>query len=674
VASACARAAGIETASQGLKLRITSGQSTDARPARLIALTVPGDTPASPFIPPGPFKATWEGFVTLRIRGSYTFLPYGSGTVRIFVDDKQVMSATGADLASSKSDAVKLSKGKNKIRVEYESPAKGDAIFRLFWKERGLGHVEEPLPPTMLSYDAGDADLKSHWSAHQGRALFGELRCIRCHGDGDLGASAMPELSQDAPDLSNIGARLKEHWMAAWIDNPRALNPRAEMPKMFADRQSAADVAAYLLTLGGPMKDEPAPAWTAEQTAAGARIYTNLGCIACHTPADFAGKDTVTPPRIPHDRLAEKYSIASLRDFLKDPSAHFKWIRMPNFHLSTGETYALISYLYRKPAQPLAEFPKGDPVRGKQLFTTVGCLNCHAASGVSNQAKMKSLAEIPRADWNSGCLAASADQRRGAPDFGLTEDERSELQSFAKAGFDSLKRDDAIEFAERQMAVLDCAACHERDGREDTWTNLRDEIDAIVAKLPPEQTGGEPFSAEQSRPPLTWVGEKLRPQWMVNFIAGRIDYKPRPWLRGRMPSFAARADGIARGLAMEHGFPPVAPPEPKPDAKLAEIGRKLVSKDGGFSCVMCHSIGEQKAIAPFDSPAPNFDHVSERLTHEYFDRWMLNPQRLLPGTRMPTFAPDGTTALKAYFNGDAHQQFNAIWNYMLEGQDIQPPG
>ncbi len=671
--TAPARAADTEAGARGLKLTITSGQFTDARPARLIALTVPAHTPASPFIPPGSFKAAWEGFVTLRIRGTYSFLPYGSGTVRIFIDDKQVMSATGADLAASKSDSVRLDKGKNKIRVEYASPPKGDAIFRLFWKERGLGRVEEPVPPTLLSHDPNDTDLTSHWQAREGRALFGELRCIRCHGTGDLTPAAMPELSQDAPDLSSVGTRLKEKWMAAWIDNPRALNPRAEMPKMFADRRSAADVAAYLATLGGPIKSDKTPAWTAEQTAAGARIYTNLGCIACHTPPDFKGKDNVTPARIPHIGLEEKYTVASLHDFLKNPTAHFKWIRMPDFHLSTGETYALISYLYRKSAQPLPEFPQGDPARGRKLFTTAGCLNCHTASGVSNDAKMPMLSTIAKTDGNTGCLASTPDKRNGVPDFGLTDAQRSALEAFTQTGFDSLKRDVPIEFAERQITVLDCAACHERDGRQDTWTSLSDEIDSIVSKLPPEQANSEQFSPDQSRPPLTWVGEKLRPQWMASFIAGKIDYKPRPWLRGRMPSFPARADGIAKGLAMEHGFPPVAPAQPRPDPRLAEIGQKLVSKEGGFSCVMCHSVGSQKAIAPFDSPAPNFAHVSERLTHEYFERWMLNPQRLLPGTRMPTFAPDGTTALKTYFNGDAHQQFNAIWNYMLQGQNIDPP-
>ena len=36
-------------------------------------------------------------------------------------------------------------------------------------------------------------------------------------------------------------------------------------------------------------------------------------------------------------------------------------------------------------------------------------------------------------------------------------------------------------------------------------------------------------------PPLTWFGEKLRTEWMASFIAGKVEYKPRTWLVGRMP-------------------------------------------------------------------------------------------------------------------------------------------
>jgi len=104
------------------------------------------------------------------------------------------------------------------------------------------------------------------------------------------------------------------------------------------------------------------------------------------------------------------------------------------------------------------------------------------------------------------------------------------------------------------------------------------------------------------------------------------------------------------------------------------VGKKLVSKIGGFSCIQCHGVGEQKPLAPFEAPAINFAHVSERLNREYYDRWVYNPQRVLPGTRMPQFADyEGHTALKDTLGGDARKQFDAIWNYLLLGSKITPP-
>jgi hypothetical protein len=141
-----------------------------------------------------------------------------------------------------------------------------------------------------------------------------------------------------------------------------------------------------------------------------------------------------------------------------------------------------------------------------------------------------------------------------------------------------------------------------------------------------------------------------------------------------MPGFPARAKLLAEGLAASHGCPPMQPPPGKPDEQLAEIGRKLAGKAGGFSCIQCHSVGDQKALAAFEAPAINFAHVTDRLTREYYDRWVYNPQRVLPGTRMPQFADNsGKSALKDIQGGDARKQYDAIWNYLLAGDKIVPP-
>jgi hypothetical protein len=156
-------------------------------------------------------------------------------------------------------------------------------------------------------------------------------------------------------------------------------------------------------------------------------------------------------------------------------------------------------------------------------------------------------------------------------------------------------------------------------------------------------------------------------------IDGTLDYKPRYWLRARMPAFPGRGKLIANGLATEHGVAPADEPQPQPDAALAAIGRKLVGRDGGFACVQCHSVGDAKATSPFEAPAPNFSRVADRMNHDYYLRWMRKPMRFEPGTKMIQFSEGGKTTLKETLGGEADPQFNAIWNFLLQRDKVAPP-
>jgi mono/diheme cytochrome c family protein len=174
---------------------------------------------------------------------------------------------------------------------------------------------------------------------------------------------------------------------------------------------------------------------------------------------------------------------------------------------------------------------------------------------------------------------------------------------------------------------------------------------------------------------LTWAGEKLRPEWAVAFIGGKIAYKPRPYLRARMPAWPSRAEGLAKGLAAEHGYSPATPKYPAPDETLAATGQKLIGAAGGFSCVQCHAVGTQPPLAPFEAPALDFAYVSDRLRKEHYLRWVFNPIKVDPATKMPAFADaDGKSALRDVFDGDAGKQFESIWQFLLRGKDVKAPG
>ena len=69
----------------------------------------------------------------------------------------------------------------------------------------------------------------------------------------------------------------------------------------------------------------------------------------------------------------------------------------------------------------------------------------------------------------------------------------------------------------------------------------------------------------------------------------------------------------------------------------------------------------------FEAPGINLGYAYQRLQKDYFHRWMLNPLRFEPTTRMPKFAQDdGNTPLTDVLGGKAKDQFEGIWKYLNE--------
>jgi cytochrome c2 len=298
-------------------------------------------------------------------------------------------------------------------------------------------------------------------------------------------------------------------------------------------------------------------------------------------------------------------------------------------------------------------------------------MSCHAIDGGVTRARLAT--DFSNANFKHGCMADDASQIGKGVDFDLTADQRAAIRAFIAVDWKSaLSQDPLPEFTSRQLAALRCTACHSMDGNDNTWFNLDSDIASIEQNLPPRPDNDPEPHGDQSRPPLTWTGEKLRPSWMAAFISGKISYKPRQWLFARMPSFASRAELLSQGLAQTHGCSITDEMRPPPDDHLADIGKNLTSQTM-FGCVKCHAVADQAALAPFEAEAPNLAHVDARLRHEYFTHWMRNPQYFLPGTKMPSFAnADGKTPYKDVLDGDAAAEYEAIWNYLRAGESISP--
>src|SRR5262245_51633554 len=86
-----------------LTFESVAGGTRDVRVARLLALRVPAGDRPTPFLAPGPFRATFEGFLELDERDRFTFAASLSGALELELEGKVVLAARGEDAASLKS-------------------------------------------------------------------------------------------------------------------------------------------------------------------------------------------------------------------------------------------------------------------------------------------------------------------------------------------------------------------------------------------------------------------------------------------------------------------------------------------------------------------------------------------------------------------------------------------
>lgn len=641
----------------GLQAEFRAASGADQLVIERPALFVPGGMPPTPLLPPGDFTVSWRGFLSSELRSDYLLKAEFAGKMDLEINGRSVLSGAGSNQVLLTPKAVRLNKGTNSFLMKYESVRGGDSYLRLFWGEKEF--LLQPIAPGVLSHSVTPDEIIS-LDRHRGRDRFAELRCSRCHADSALQAG-MPELTMDAPSLEGIGSRRRFEWLERWLSDPQSIRAHARMPRLLfgpgAAEQTRA-VAAYLSSLKQPAvgtippASSPLPAsdpqGPAGESIALAPLYERLQCSACHTlQAGASGAGEL----ISLADVSQKFPPGELEAYLLKPEAHDRWSRMPNFHLSQPEAAELASFLIgtAKRSEERSGAVKPEWVtRGRELVTSTGCLNCHPLP-LANEYVAPPLAKLKRQDWTRGCLATNAAGRGRAPEFSLSESDRRSLRELGRTDLASLGQDTAAAFSLRQSAQLRCGACH-----------------GPMAGIPA----------------FDILGGKLQPEWAAAFIAGKIPYKPRAerhpkgeiWMPARMPAFPAYATGIAQGLALSHGVALRTAPEADPDPELARIGRQLLGKDSGFSCVSCHAVGKVPALEVFESEGINLAYSGRRLQRSFFERWMASPISIDPQTKMPAyFDEEGQSQLGDILEGQASKQIHAMWQYLRLGEAMEPP-
>jgi mono/diheme cytochrome c family protein len=207
--------------------------------------------------------------------------------------------------------------------------------------------------------------------AREGRTLFFDKQCVRCHQVGGVGGVVGPSLDFLGGYRSPIPVAA-----AMWNHGPAMaaeMRARGVTRPTFTGRQLR-DLIAYLESTSDIQPDESTYVLPG-RAATGRDLFTTKGCAGCHGPL---GRGGVGPA------LAGRGSPEGLIDFAaamwnKAPAMTremgARGVAVPN--LTASEMADIVAYLYA-----VGYFPRsGSAERGRLLLAEKGCAGCHRADG-----------------------------------------------------------------------------------------------------------------------------------------------------------------------------------------------------------------------------------------------------------------------------------------------------
>lgn len=548
------------------------------------------------------------------------------------------------------------------------SDDESQAIAAYLWQHADEKSASEKMP-------AFDAEQLS-----QGDFLFEQAGCMACH------TYEKDAVRGVAPNLARIGEKMHYGYLVEWIMNPKAKEPLTRMPDFRMSKEKASLVAGYLIEKTGKSlltEELPAAGWLEdkEKSRAGETLIKRYGCFGCHEIRGMEGLGKIGTElsamgskhvHLFDFGLLEKKILgeAGLRHFTENVGkARQAWFRaklhnprqfdegkykkpedrlkMPDFGLKEEEIASLVVLLAglreeKLPEKYIARLTGKEQaiVEGKRLIGKYNCIGCHQLDlDRLRLAGDIELAGMVKLEEDAGVY------------FQLWEDNE---QFGHKAGETVL--------IENQQIV--------------------DRKKAIGGDLAPEiieyHVENEGLVAEEAMvfaPPLLYgEGKKVQPEWLFEFLKEPFDL--RPWLDVKMPTFGLpdeEATSLARFFAEieDEAYPYEYVAETKKEYHEAKelrspgyldaAKRLFESKD--VNCILCHVKGEVMPEGDKTGWAPDLLLAKRRLKPAWIKRWLLDPQLIQPGTKMPKFFREGE--FQDYIPGTPEEQAEVMKDYLM---------
>lgn len=551
-------------------------------------------------------------------------------------------------------------------------------------------------------------------AATDGKNTYHKVGCVACHGSRDSLGNVEKALPTSVP-LGDLRGKYSVASLATFLQNPHAVRPSGRMPGLLLQPKEANEVANFLLqgiafaTFGANMSYayyegnwEKLPDFAGMKPKAKgeskgfelalARRQNDMAMRFegyLKVPGDGDYKFHVTSDD--GSKLLVDDKLVVDHDGIHAPSSKTGSVKL------TKGTHKLVVGIFnggggcelhvdiegpglgRQDVSSLVTLtPEGNPkvevppelkedvfdiqptlvTKGRELFASAGCASCHTMSAEKKRIDSTLKApELAKLNPEAGCLAKAP--AKGAPAYSLNVAQRASLAAAIKAPTAAAKPEPA-DLIMRTFVAFNCFACHERG----KVGGLEEGLNALF-------TTTEKEMGEEGRVPpfLDGVGAKMTKEYLTKIFGNGS--KDRPYMHTRMPKYGTENIGhlVATLEAVDHlpVIPKVAYTE-NPQ-KVKSSGRHLVGGQA-LGCVKCHTFAGHKAegVQGIDMTI-----LTQRLRRDWFHAYLLDPQKVRPGTRMPQAWPGGQSMLPMVLGGDTAKQIESIWLYLGDGTKAALP-
>jgi len=490
-----------------------------------------------------------------------------------------------------------------------------------------------------------DTDNVAQGNIRKGEKLVASVGCYGCHQQkSDLSHETISMnalLREQGPAFIGLGSKTNASWVYHWLKDPQSYHPNTRMPNMRLTDQEAEDIAAYLV------EDKK------EQFSQAALPQVDV-------------------------KVLDDTSAMFLRKLYTDEQVKTKLSQM---NIQEKQLYS-----------------------GERLIRRYGCFACHEIKGFENTMPIgtelteEASKNIHSLDFGSVHLAhtkeawfsqklkdprifdqhkvKAPDQKLVMPNYNFTDEE---VEAIVTALLGFVKTDVGVKFPEQTpkrkfieegqklIRQYNCQGCHVIEGKGGAISPTI--TDWLIRFEGRDKNDADAVTKSFTPPNLMGEGKKVQTEWLFDFL-----HHPktiRPWLKVRMPTFTLTEEEVNSLVKYfsyldDEPFPFVNKAK-EPSAAYFHAGKKLFSADY-FDCGACHIQGDTFLAGTPDRWAPDFSLAKDRLKPEWMVEWLYDPQKLSPGTKMPTyFDPEyfEETGPDDVLNGNEHEQIKALRDYII---------